>query len=78
MAMPRIVRNTVFRLAKDDILEFLADNEDTLVHYVREELDNVDKRLPEEQLFIDIKMGALGETLMRAVLVALVRFIEDY
>ncbi|MCR4406061.1 MAG: hypothetical protein NUW24_03930 [Anaerolineae bacterium] len=78
MAMPRIVRNTVFRLAKDDILEFLADNEDTLVHYVREELDNVDERLPEEQLFIDIKMGALGETLMRAVLAALVRFIEDY
>lgn len=78
MAMPRIVRNTVFRLAKDDILEFLADNEDTLVRYVREELDNVDERLPEEQMFIDIKMGALGEALMRAVLTALTRFIEDY
>jgi len=72
------MRNVMFRLAKDDVLEFLAENEDTLVNYVREELDHLDDRLPEEQMFIDIKMGALGETLMRAVLAALVRFIEDY
>jgi len=73
-----LVRNSLLRLAKDDILEFIAENEDTLVHYVREELDRVDERLPEEQMFIDIKMGALGEELVRAVLAAMVRFIEDY
>lgn len=78
MAMPRLVRNSLFRLAKDDVLEFLAENEDALIHYVREELDHVDEHLPEEQMFIDIKMGALGETLMRSVLAALVRFMEDY
>jgi len=78
MALPRLVRNSLLRLAKDDILEFIAENEDTLVHYVREELDRVDERLPEEQMFIDIKMGALGEELVRAVLAAMVRFIKDY
>lgn len=78
MALPRVVRNTLFRLAKEDVLDFLAENEDTLIHYVREELDRVDNRMPEEQMFIDIKMGALGEELMRAVLAALTRFIEEY
>jgi hypothetical protein len=78
MAMPRLVRNALFRLAKDDVLEFLAENEDALIHYVREELDHVDQRLPEEQMFIDIKIGALGEELMRCVLAALVHFIEEY
>jgi len=78
MALPRLVRNSLLRLAKDDILEFIAENEDTLIHYVREELDRVDERLPEEQMFIDIKVGALGEELTRAVLAAMVRFIEDY
>ncbi len=78
MALPRVVRNTLFRLAKEDVLDFLAENEDTLIRYVREELDRVDNRMPEEQMFIDIKMGALGEELMRSVLAALMRFIEEY
>ncbi|MBC7250158.1 MAG: hypothetical protein H5T62_07725 [Anaerolineae bacterium] len=78
MALPRVVRNTLFRLAQEDVLDFLAENEDTLIRYVREELDRVDDRMPEEQMFIDIKMGALGEELMRAVLAALTRFIEEY
>jgi len=78
MALPRLVRNSLLRLAKDDILEFIAENEDTLIHYVREELERVDEHLPEERMFIDIRMAALGEELTRAVLAAMVRFIEDY
>ncbi len=78
MALPRLVRNSLLRLAKDDILEFIAENEDTLIHHVREELERVDEHLPEERMFIDIRMAALGEELTRAVLAAMVRFIEDY
>jgi hypothetical protein len=78
MALPRLLRNALIRLTKDDVLEFIGDNEDVLIHYVREELERVDERLTEEQMFIDIRMAALGEELMRAVLAALTRFIEDY
>lgn len=78
MALPRLVRNSLLRLAKDDILEFLAENDDALIQYVREELDNVDERMPDEQIFVDIRVAALGEEMVRAVLTALVHFIEDY
>ena len=42
MAMPRLVRNTVFRLARSDVRAFLEENEDRLLALIVEELDHVD------------------------------------
>jgi hypothetical protein len=76
--MHRVLRNTFFRLAKDDVREFIAENEERLVQIFCEELDRVDERLEEERVFIDIHMSALGKELMKGVFAALYRFLEEY
>jgi len=76
--MHRVLRNTLFRLAKDDVREFIAENEERLIQLFCEELDKVDDRLEEERVFIDIHMAALGEELMRGVFAALYRFLDEY
>jgi len=76
--MHRVLRNTLFRLAKDDVREFIAENEERLIQLFYEELDKVDDRLEEERGFIDIHMAALGEELMKGVFAALYRFLDEY
>ena len=70
-------RNSLFRLARKDVIDFLNDHEEDLLQIFREELKAVDDRIPEENLFIDIRMVALGEELMIAVLHALKRFMQE-
>jgi hypothetical protein len=76
--MHRVLRNTFFRLAKDDVREFITENEERLIQIFREELDKVDDRIEEEWVFIDIHMAALGEELMKGVFAALYRFLDEY
>jgi len=76
--MHRVLRNTLFRLAKDDVREFIAENEERLIQLFCEELDKVDDRLEEERVFIDIHMATLGEELMKGVFAALYRFLDEY
>jgi hypothetical protein len=76
--MHRVLRNTLFRLAKDDVREFIAENEERLIQLFCEELDMVDDRLEEERGFIDIHMAALGKELMKGVFAALYRFLDEY
>ena len=71
------IRNSLFRLARKDVIDFLDDHEEDLLQIFREELQNVDDRMPEEKLFIDIHMVSLGEELMIAVLHALKRFMRE-
>ena len=71
------IRNSLFRLARTDIIEFLDEHEPDLLQIFREELQAVDDSIPEENLFIDIRMVALGEELMIAVLHALKRFMRE-
>lgn len=71
------IRDSLFRLASKDIIDFLDDHEEDLLQIFREELQVVDDRIPEERLFIDIHMVALGEELMVAVLHALKRFMRE-
>lgn len=78
MALPRRVRNTVFRLARSDVQAFLEENEETLLQLVVEELENVDHHIEEERAFIDIHMAALGRELMKGVFAALHRFLEEF
>jgi len=76
--MHRVLRNSLFRLAKDDVREFIVENEERLIQIFREELDRVDERVEEERVFIDIHMAALGEELMKGVFAALYRFLDEY
>ena len=76
--MHHVLRNTLFRLAKDDVREFIAENEERLIQIFCEELDEADERVEEERVFIDINMAALGEELMKGVFAALYRFLDEY
>ena len=71
------IRNSLFRLARKDVIDFLNDHEEDLLQIFREELKAVDDRIPEENFFIDIRMVPLGEELMMAVLNALKRFMQE-
>ena len=75
--MRRMVRETAFRLARGDILRFIEDHEEELLDIFREEIQSLDDRMPEEEIFIDIHMAALGEELLMAALEALKRFLRE-
>nr|HID14630.1 hypothetical protein [Anaerolineae bacterium] len=75
--MRRFVRETAFRLARRDLLQFIEDHEDDLLRIFREEMGNLDRRIPEEQVFIDIRFVPLGEELLRAVLATVKRFLRE-
>ena len=75
--LSRTVRNTVFKMARRDLAQFLSDHEEELYIIFREEMQRLDDELPEERLFIDIKVVALGELIMKAVLNALQRFLTE-
>ncbi len=74
-ALQRAARERAFRLARYNLAMFLQDHEQEILHIFREEIQRVDDEIPEENLFIDIKMVPLGETIVRAVLRAMNRFL---
>ncbi len=74
-ALRRFARERAFRLARHDLAMFLQEHEQELLHIFREEMQRVDDEIPEENLFIDIKMVPLGETIVKAVLRAMNRFL---
>ena len=73
--MHKAVRESAFQLARHDLAMFLQDHEQELLHIFREELQRMDDEIPEESFFIDIKMVPLGETIVKAVLRAMNRFL---
>jgi len=75
--MRRFVREAAFRVARRDLLRFIEDHEQDLLGIFREEMEKLDQRMPEEQMFIDIRMVPLGEELLRAVLATLKRFLQE-
>lgn len=75
--MRRFVRETAFRLARQDLIQFIEDHEEELLQIFREEMQGLDERLPEEQLFIDIRMVPLGQELLRAALATIKRFLRE-
>ena len=76
-AMRKSIRETAFRLARRDLAMFLRDHEEELLLIFREEMQRLDDEIPEEGLFIDIKMVPLGEMVLRAALRALTRFLTE-
>ena len=75
--MRRFAREIAFRMTRRDLLRFLEDHEDDLLQIFHEEMEKLDDRMPEEQLFIDIRMVPLGEELLRAVLTTVKRFLQE-
>jgi|YNPNPStandDraft_1061719.scaffolds.fasta_scaffold01690_12 hypothetical protein len=71
----KILRESAFCLARRDLALFLADHEEELLQIFREELQRLDDEIPEENLFIDLNIVGLGETVLRAALRALHRFL---
>ena len=75
--MRRFVRETAFRLARPDLIRFIEDHEEDLLTIFREEMVKLDDQIPEERLFIDIRMVPLGEELLRAALSTIKRFLRE-
>ena len=75
--MRRFVRNMAFHFARRDLAAFLTEHEDDLLLIFREEMQTLDDELPEERLFIDIKMVPLGEMVLKASLRAITRFLRQ-
>jgi hypothetical protein len=77
MGIRKMVRESAFNMARRDLADFLQDHEDDLMRIFREEMQRLDDEMPEERFFIDIKMVPLGETVIRAALRAMSRFLTE-
>jgi len=70
-------RKIAFELVRRDMAIFLRENENELLKIFREELQRLDDEIPEENVFIDIKMVPLGEAVIKASLRAFDRFLTQ-
>lgn len=77
MRVRQLIRESAFRIARHDLALFLRDHEDQLLSIFREEMQLLDAEIPEENLFIDIKMVPLGETILKSALRTITRFLTD-
>jgi hypothetical protein len=75
--LPRYFRNSLVRLAKDDILAFLDDHGDRLIELFGEEMRLLDERVEEEKVFVNIYMEPLGREMLSAVLSTARRFLDE-
>jgi len=75
MFFRKAMRESAFRLARNDLASFLEDHEQELLQTFREEIQRLDDEIPEESFFIDIKMVPLGEMILKAALRAIQRFL---
>lgn len=77
MQVRKRLRNWVFNLVRKDIALLLQEHEQALLVVFREELARLDNEIPEEKLFIDIKMVPLGEVIIKSALQALTCFLVE-
>ena len=75
--MRRLTHRVAFELVRRDLALFLQEHEAELMQIFREELQRLDNEIPEENVFIDIKMVPLGEAVLKACLKALQRFLSN-
>lgn len=75
--MRRMIREAAFNIARRDLAVFLTEHEDELLQIFREEMHKLDEEMPDEQMFIDIKMVPLGEAIVKSALDALRRFLTE-
>ncbi len=77
MGIRKVVRECAFNIARYDLALFLQDHEQDILSVFREEMQKLDDEIPEENLFIDIKMVPLGELVAKAMLRATRRFLIE-
>ena len=77
MFLRKAIRESAFKLAREDLAIFLEEHEDDLLVVFREEMQKLDDELPEEGLFIDLNLVGLGDVMVKAVLRALRRFLTE-
>jgi len=77
MGLRRLLRESAFQMARRDVAYFLTDHEADLLRVFREEMQRLDDEIPEEALFIDIKMVPLGEMMLKAALRTMSRFLLE-
>ncbi|MEJ5311449.1 MAG: hypothetical protein WHX52_16935 [Anaerolineae bacterium] len=77
MPIRRAVRESAFNLARRDLATFLEEHEDRLLLIFREEMQQLDDRLPEEELFIDLNLVGIGDMILKAALRAIRRFLLE-
>lgn len=77
MSLREKIRESAFNLARHDLALFLEEHEDDLLAVFREEMQRLDDEIPEENVFIDLDMVGIGDTLLKAVLRALRRFLTE-
>jgi hypothetical protein len=77
MSLRRLLRESAFQIARRDVAYLLLDHEEDLLRVFREEMQRLDDEIPEEALFIDIKMVPLGEMMMKAALRTMSRFLLE-
>ena len=75
--MRRMIREAAFNIARRDLAVFLTEHEEELLQIFREEMHKLDEEMPDEQMFIDIKMVPLGEAIVKSALDALRRFLTE-
>lgn len=77
MPIRRTVRESAFNLARRDLATFLEEHEDRLLLIFREEMQQLDDRLPEEEMFIDLNLVGIGDMILKAALHAIRRFLLE-
>jgi hypothetical protein len=77
MPIRKFIRESAFNLARHDVASFLEDHEEDLLVIFREEMQALDDELPEENLFIDIRVVPLGEAILKSALHAITRFLTE-
>ncbi len=71
------IRDLVIRVIREDFISYINDHEDELLRIFREEMQVVDNRVDDETTFVDLRLAAMGEELLRGVLQALRRFLRE-
>lgn len=77
MPLRKMIRESAFHLARRDLASFLEDHEERLLAIFREEMAALDEALPEEKVYIDIKLVPLGEAILKSALHAIERFLTE-
>ena len=75
--MRRRFRDSMFRLARKDIIEFIDDHEEEIMRVFRQEMYRLDRQIPEENLYIDIRVVELGEEILKAALQTVKRVMME-
>lgn len=73
----RMVREAIYSIAREDLARFLDEHEEELLRAFRNEIEKMDRQIPEEKCYIDVHMVPLGDAIVRAALDALRSFLKN-